>query len=381
MGCYKILRDNYLDVDILANREESSELSGFPASNAYNRERRSRVWRSGGYFKVESGSDTIVFRETTAVDLTATVAAGEYTSATALAAAIETALEAAGASDYTVTHTTTLKFKIESDGAGGGGIFELRMEDANSADMADLLGFDTVARTGGLSYTADELKIHSEEFLLFDLGVESKPDAFVLVGPRNKPIKISETATVKIEGNHTDNFSGTPVYSATLTVEEDTMAVLAGSDEDSLSPVGLRYWRLSIVDQNPNGFIEVGALFLGRSYSPSSGTVQFPFQIEKEDRSTTLVSEGGVTTSDQREKTDIFVARWDFLSKQDREDMDFIFEKFGTHTSFFISQDGSANIGTDQKRLIRLVKFLDEPSFVIRRPNIFDMSMRVREEI
>ena len=61
--------------------------------------------------------------------------------------------------------------------------------------------------------------------------------------------------------------------------------------------------------------------------------------------------------------------------------MEFAFEKFGKHTSFFVSWDTDGVIGTDQKRLIKLVKFTDEPSFVMTRPNIFSMTMRVQEEI
>ena len=118
--------------------------------------------------------------------------------------------------------STTLKTKITSDGAGGGGIFEIDWTSASST-MASVLGFDTAGEdTGYLTYTADELKIHTSEWIKWDFGISTLPKAFCLIGARNAPIKITPSATIKLQGNETDEWSS-PSTDTTLTYQDDVI--------------------------------------------------------------------------------------------------------------------------------------------------------------
>lgn len=105
-------------------------------------------------FEVANGSnDEISFEETAATPLTATVTSGIYTMAE-LGIKVKEALEAAGASTYTVTYDpTTSKYTLTSDGSGGGGIFNLDVGGATD-DLLPDLGI-TVDKSGSLSYTSD----------------------------------------------------------------------------------------------------------------------------------------------------------------------------------------------------------------------------------
>ncbi len=117
----RIFNNNFSD---LATITSSSEQTAFPLTNAFNAQRRSRVWRSNGYFNITSSNNTIVFRESVGVDLTATVAIGVYTSRTAFFAAIKTALEAVGAGTYTISEdASTLKTVITQ--TPGPSVFEI----------------------------------------------------------------------------------------------------------------------------------------------------------------------------------------------------------------------------------------------------------------
>lgn len=103
-------------------------------------------------------NDSIDFQETAATPLVATVAAGTYTPKE-FADAIKTALDAAGASTYTVTFGQTPnfnKYTITSDGAGGGGIFELLFSSgANAAtSIRTIAGFGASDFTGALTYSS-----------------------------------------------------------------------------------------------------------------------------------------------------------------------------------------------------------------------------------
>src|SRR5882757_2200020 len=120
---------NYLDNESALTY--SSQQTSFPATNAIDLTRRSKVWRGNNYFNIVTGIKAIVFQETSGVNLTANIAVAAYTSDSTLFAAIKTALQAAGSSTYTITRsTTTFKINISSNLSGGGGIFKLMCTNA-----------------------------------------------------------------------------------------------------------------------------------------------------------------------------------------------------------------------------------------------------------
>lgn len=375
----RILHDNFLDESLVSHQTESSEQAAFPVSNAFNFQRRSKVWRSNGYWEITSSNNVIVFRESVGVNLTATVTAGEYTSSTTLYAAIKTALEAVGDSTYTVsTDATTLKVKIASNGSGGGGIFQIMWTNA-STTMDATLGFSTTEDdTGALTYTADELKIHTSEWIKWDFGISTLPKAFCLIGARNSPIKISPSAVIKIQGNETDSWSS-PSESITLTYRDD---VIYSIDEDGLWDEALRYARLSIVDQdNPQGYVQIGSLFLGDFFEPTRGGVQFPFSGQYIDSSITSFSEGGQTFSDIRQKTELFSINWYGLNTTDRELIDSLWDDLGTSNSFFMQFDPDVQFSSSANKMIRYVKFQSPPEYSLVSPGNFSCRMNLREEL
>jgi hypothetical protein len=294
-------------------------------------------------------------------------------------AAVDAAFEAIGAANYTVTQNANLKFVITSDLSGGASAFQLRWTHANSAAMAALMGFDTATNdTGASSYVSDLVRLHSEEFILWDLGISSNPDSFVMIGPRNSPIKLTPSAVIKLEGNETNNFS-TPSYSTTLTYDDEAIIKLSDS---GLHTGGLRYWRLSITDkENAYGYVEVGAFFLGEYYSPTTGRVQFPLDSSFIDRSTNVFSEGGQSFSDIREQSQEFSVEWFGLTKTDIEDITEIFRDYGIAKPFFVSMDTAAVYSSLANRRLKFVKFASEPSYTLEAPNIFRMDMKFREEL
>ena len=139
MASIKFLWDSYWDDYTIT---ESTEHDNFPVENTQHRD-FNRAWRTNygagsgwGRFGVTTGvNDKIDFEETNGVELTATLTQAVYDADT-LAAEIETQLEAAGGSDYTVSYSdSTNKFTIESDGAGGGGVlpaFRLVFQDTHA---------------------------------------------------------------------------------------------------------------------------------------------------------------------------------------------------------------------------------------------------------
>lgn len=375
----RIFNDNFIDPNLVSSQTESSEQAAFPVSNAFNFQRRSKVWRSNGYWDITSSNNTIIFRETTGVDLTATVATSGYTSTTALYAAIKTALEAAGASTYTIAQdATTLKHKLTSDGSGGGGIFEIYWSNA-STTMDTILGFSSDEDdTGALTYTADALTIHTSEWITWDFGISTLPNAFALIGGRNSPIKISPSATITLSANETNVWTD-PTASLSITYDDEVMYSVSST---GLWSEALRYARLEITDtDNTEGYVELGALYLGDFFDPSRGRVQFPFNSVYVDNSVTSFSEGGQTFSDIREKTEVFTIRWFGLTTAERELINTLWLSFGTSQPFFVQFDPEAAFFTTVNKSIRYVKFQGEPTYELVSPGNFSCRMVLREEL
>jgi hypothetical protein len=376
----RLMNDNYLDEDNVASASVSSEQSAFPVSNIYNFERRSKVWRSNGYWEIDGTNNVIIFQETVATPLTATVAVSNYTSSTTFSAAIKTALEAAGGSTYTVSvDSGTSKIKISSNGGGGGGIFQILWTNG-STTMADVLGFDDSSdSTGALTYTADLVRIHYPyEWIKWDMGITTLPKAFVLIGKRNEALKISTSATLTLQGNETDVWSS-PSYEQELTYSDSVITV---QDSDGLHTSGLRYWRLQIENRdNSQGYVEIGSLYLGDFLIQTRGRVQFPLENDFIDESPTVFSEGGQTYSDIREKTESFTFSWAGLTIAEKEEMDTFITNVGTSKPFFITFDPSNTFSNTDNYYLRYVKFQREPRYRLESPGNWSCQMQVREQL
>lgn len=377
MGGVRILENNFADSEIYANIYKSSEQASFPVSNVMARIRRSKVWRSAGYYDVTSSNNVIRFRDSASTDIDATIAVGEYTSHSSFMSAVDAALEAAGAANYTVTQNSYYKFVITSDLSGGATAFQLRTADA-AFTAASLLGFDTASNlTGASTYTADYLRINSSEWITFDLGVPDNPTDIAIIGARNTGLKISPNATVYLQGNTTNNWSS-PEYSASLTYDDEC---IVSHSATGFHTTNLRYWRIKLSDQNSNGYIEIGSIFFGDAYVPTRGCVVFPFTSSYEDLSITIKSEGGQTFSDKMEKSQLFTAQWKGLTKTELEEFRRIWEKFGTSHPFFMSFDSDEAFSSAENRMCKYVKFLDEPKYELETPNNFTFTMNFREEL
>jgi len=377
MGCVKLFDNNYADPELYANLFYSSQQTNFPASNMLAKVRRSKVWRSNGYWNVTASNNTLVFRDISGgSNITATIAVGEYTTTTSFMTAVDTALEAVGAANYTITQNSNLKFVITSDLSGGATHFELKFDDAGNT-CESLLGFSNVHYTGASSYTSDFLRINTNERITFDLGLPTNISDFALTGFRNRALKLSPTGIYRIEGNTTSNFSS-PEFSQTLTYNSNNLVAFSDA---GLHTGPLRYWSVYLEDQNPLGFLEIGSIFMGDSYSPTRGKAQFPFKTKFIDRSSTIFSEGGQSFTELQQLPQDFSVEWKALTSSEAEELSSIFEVYGVGVPLFVAFDSESAFSSSENYFLRYVKFADEPVFDLISPNNFSCSMSFREEL
>lgn len=373
-----VLNNNYIDPSSSFSPLVSSEQALFPSSNLFQKYRRSRAWRSNGFFEVVSGQNQFVFRDTSGVDLTATVAVGTYSTRALFFAAVKTAMQAVGASTYTLSiDSVTNRTQINSSLTGGGGIFQIRATVAGAAAICGLLGFSTSSdRTGAATYTADSAVIHSYEYLRFDLGFSTKVKAFVLSSQRNSPLKLSQAATITLEGNSTDIWTA-PEFSQSVPFE-DSVAAIVNVSGVYANP--LRYWRVKIIDQNNTyGYVELNSIYLGDAFSPAQGSVQFPFQDAIKDDSNIVKTENGMRFADIKQKHRELDLTWKFLSKADKDSFDAHFVKFGIVKPFWISLDPSGVFSSSVLSGLVFVNFDSEPKYSLESPSNWGGSWQLVE--
>lgn len=374
-----VLNENYLDTEFFSAQTYSSQLTAMPATNVLNYKRRSRVWRSGGNWVITSANKGIVFQETIGVNITANIAEGTYSTDASFLLAISAALNTAGGTPtYTTTrNSTTNKIVITSNG-GGGASFRLTCTDAGFT-AATILGFSVLAdRTGALTYTADSQRIHTEEWLKFDLGSSFNPKAFVLIGLRNTAIKISTTATVKLQGNDTDVWTA-PSYDQALTYNEFSMSLFG---ETGLHTSALRYWRLLIQDPtNILGYVEVSNLYLGDFLTTDRGAVEFPLNAELVDLGNVSYARSGLSISDEVQLTEELRFGWNLLTVSEKEDLEDFTRQVGTTKPFFLILDPNEVFSGAFERNVKYVKFLNGPSFQLSSPGNFGSDWSIREEV
>jgi len=372
---------NFTEPEVIANADVSSEDADYPVENVYNVERRRKTWRTNGHFKIESGSNTLVFRESVGVNLTATVTAAAYASDSLFFAALKTALEAAGDSTYTVTRDATSdRIKITSNGSGGGGIFQLMLTNGSSAAMAAVLGYSTATdRTGALNYEADLVRLHTSEFLLWDLGIPSTPTGFLGVMDRNASLSFSGTATIKLQGNQTNDFTA-PTFEQDVEILDNLIFLL---DEDGFnSATPLRYWRLYFEDKdNVNAYLELGTVWLGEHLELTRGCPVFPLTVGELDLSEIVYSENGRTVVSRKPKAQTYQIDWAGLDKPSFEKLINFWNYYGVHTSFFVAMDKEEAFSTDQGKWCKLVKFTSASASSLVSPGNWSMTWDLREQL
>lgn len=360
----------------------SSEDTSYPATNVYNIERRRLTWRSKGYWNIESGANTILFNEGGS-DLTATIAVAEYATDALFLAAIATAFNGAASKQntYSVSRdVSTGKIKLTAVLAGTGTIFTIKWTSAD--DFGTIIGFDTSADdTGSLVYTADLLRIHTEEFFIFDLGVPGQPTGFAAVNDRNVALNISPSATVRLMGNPTNSWAS-PAETFTITLRDFVLGYVNIDGIAQLQTAGYRWWKFQIIDNdNPDQYLELGAMALMSHAVMERGCPSFPLTARDQDLSRVDYSESGQSWISKRPKTRLHTLSWEKLTNADADLLQDFWEEYGLHNSFFVCLDPLSAFSPDGLKWIRLVKFAEPPTLQLVKPAVWTYDWQLREEL
>lgn len=115
----------------------------------------------------------------------------------------------------------------------------------------------------------------SNETLTFDLITTEEIDSVVLLWPKEDGIRLSSTAELRIQANATNVWTA-PAVDQVLTISNDY--VLAS--HYFATAQSYRFWRVVIQDAgNPNGFVEIGVVWLGKGLEIENAQNGFKYQL------------------------------------------------------------------------------------------------------
>jgi hypothetical protein len=362
-ACYFLIQ-NFAEEAELNDSTVSSEEFPLVAANLFDPYKRSKKWRSAGYFEIPDSEKSIVVNEGGG-NITVSLTTLEFSSRAAFLAHVQQKLNDSVSTALTYTlsiDATTKKTRISASGN-----FSVISTHADS-DLCDFLGISRLVNlSGDDEYLADSIIIHTEESIVFDLGVDANPKAFILIGDRKDGLNLTENAIVKIQGNHFDSWAS-PAYEEELTVGKSISLVR----EDGLDTSAYRFWRLLITDKaNPYGYIEANKLYLGDAYSPARGAPRFPFGSEIENRSQFDQSEYGERFSVTRRNSEKFSLDWDNLTYEEKEKIVSIYEEFGNSQPLFMIFDGNGAFASSPSFYARYVYFDSQPRPSLTSPGLW----------
>lgn len=348
----------------------SSQVSAFPASNAYNSS-RSKVWKPGGNFTVVSSNKVLYVND--GGDLTITLTEGSYTYAT-LATHIQTKLNASS-SNWTCSYDfagSTFKFTISRSS----GTAHLRLSSTTDAAW-DMLGFTGTTDLTTSPFVAMEQRNHTEEWLQCDVGVPQNATFGALIGPIGEVLNLSNTANLRLQANNIDYWIDPPVDIAMSLDSQGSFQFLDDTVTDSY-----RYWRIYIKDRlnyrGPQG-IKIAHAYIGSDVTLTGSNIGPGFGKTLVDPSLVQYSESGAAFYEVRTKyLSIPNMSIQLLSGSEQRELEQLFYDLGVQTPFYVSLDPKLEVSNSLQELTRYV-LMQRPvnlQHIIRDYYSFSMEMR-----
>jgi len=352
----------------------SSEQALFPASNLQIPQRY-KPWSPSGNFVVSSVSTKNEIYINDGADKTVTITPSSYTPSQ-LATEIATQLNTVS-SLWSCTYTGS-RFTISRSS----GTATLRFS-GQPLIMWESIGFlSTTDRSGLLSYSAEEIRIHSYETVDWDLGAQRPITFFSIISKKSEQFTLSTSAVLTLRGDNIPPVIGTTAaFERIVTVGDEGVFEFL----DDTADTSFRYWQLVVQDKtNPLGStaLKFGVIYLGDYLTLSARGLARGFTKKKIDPSLKNTAESGAVYYKIKNKYWTFTGlSTQYLKDADRKDLEQFFEDVGNHAPFFISLDPTLCVSTKLSELTKYVRFEGDPSLVHVKTDTYSMGFNVREDL
>ena len=380
MGNIIFYYENYWDKtsnDTVPALTETTQHENFIAENTQN-SNFNKAWRSQygagsgwGYFTIKANTnDRLDFEDSGSTVRAASLTPGNYVAAN-LASHIETQMEAVTTDAFTVEYLeSSNKFKITNDT----GTFELLWNTGTnkSRSIADTIGFDDAADdTGADNYTADDMRIHSDEGIVADLETATSIYAAIirghnLQGPAYGVLRAdfsSDNFATIGSANSFDYISGTDWGDPTIVIFS--------------TPKTYRYVRIYIEDiDNPDTYVKVGRISFAGRFQPVENFLN-EGDIVRIDPSIIVTSEAGQESSFQYDTYDTWTYVFRVHGAAEKLNFDTMFDAVGTSKNLFICEDPDNLYPATKTKYVRFTGWKWTP--IRRDTDLWYVSIGVKE--
>jgi hypothetical protein len=327
-------------------RTYSSQLSSFPLSAAFD-SYRFTGWRPSGAFEITASNNTIYINDGT--EKTVTLTNSTYATGDLLAAHIQTRLNASS-TNWTCTYSAiTYKFTIGR--SSGTSLIRLSVTTNSVWGTIGFLGATNYSV--GTGTAADVIRIHTSEWIKFDLLNQYPIDSFIAIGSLSTFFPIPETANVTIKANNLNDFSNPPLNETITPTAEGIFKFINATDSS------YRYWRVDFEDrENPNGpsVFDIRVIYLGDAVAMDRN-ISNGFRATRIDRSNVSESEGGAFYYREKPKYWTIGGSVDWTKPSDRKIISDLYDYVGNTRPFFVALDPDAAISDTVAEFTKYVTF------------------------
>lgn len=336
----------------------SSAVADFPGANALD-ERKWKRWRTAGRFTISAANKNVYINDGT--DKTVTLTEGEYTSASALASHIQTRLNASSSNWSVASSPSSGRFSF----GRSSGTAILRCSVSTNA-VWDTVGWTaTTNQNVGIGAVGQARRNHTSESVRFDLLTARDVTGFIAIPPTDTVYAPTASATLTLKASNV----GFGTWAETWTLERTDRGVF----QHFAAAEAYRYWEFEIIDRENPGvenaagdvlvagpYMDHAQIFLGEHAGPSTRTIGLGFTRRLVDPSVVTTTEAGATFTRLRTKYwEIGGVRVEYLTQEERIDLERAVEEVGTAVPFFLSLDPGATISEDGGEFTKYVRLVN----------------------
>jgi hypothetical protein len=348
----------------------SGSLAGFPASNVVSMN-RGNLWVTSGHFKITSIVNDSIYLTIGVSQFNLSLTPGSYTGTT-LAAHIQSKIQTATGLAITCTYLSEWKFHFESVVTG----FKLVLSNQTAAIWNDIGFTGTVDITVPQYGEVDgEIRIHTHEYVYFDLGYAMDISFFALMPQRNYSNMLTVGATINVSASNVNDISTAP------------LSVNVGSGVEGIyyfletgTPISYRYVWITIVDPaNPFGpNLVFSQLFLGAYVGFPNRTVDANFTIQEVDRALRTESQAGGLYFERYGRHKRYSnLKFSNMTRVETTAVQQLYYDIGKSNNFYLSLD-SGGFNGDVEQFTNIGVFENDPTITAKQANYFDANFEFR---
>lgn len=347
----------------------SGSMTGFPASNVISMN-RGNLWVTKGNFKIDATNNKL-YVTIGATPYTVTLSSANYTGTT-LAAEIKSKVQTATSQTITCTYLSSYKFHWESVTTN----FKLVLSNQTAAAWNDIGLTGTVDITVNQYDEIDgEIRIHTHEYVYFDLGYAMDISFFALMPQRNYSNMLTVGATINISASNLNDITTAP------------LSVNVGSGVEGIyyfletgTPVSYRYVWITIVDPaNPFGpNLVFSQMFLGGYVALPNRTVDANFTIQDVDRALRTESQAGGLYFERYGRHKRFSnLKFSNMTRIETTAIQQLYFDIGKSNNFYLTLD-SGLFQNDVEQFTNIGVFENDPTITAKQANYFDANFEFR---